>query len=320
MTFPTDRDEHDLVTRLRTALDQRPAPAPTWDLPALKRRGHRRRTRTRLVVGATALAVLAAAGVATDTVHDRTRADRTTVAAEGSDPVQVVRDYLDARRAGDDARAYATYWVPGAEVAGEPLHVDRVDIGSPRFGSADPEARVAAGGWGQLVSVPVTFRWDHGGQLVVGKYEAPLDITLVRNSDHAPWRIVASFESSPEPVSAPPGGVITVTGDPGTMRELPARLGIVGRDDDCLVMDEALLVWPAETTWDPVAEQIVLPDGHRGGVGDGVETWGSPLDDLTAYLGASGAAAAAACGGVGVPAGGSTSGGRPVLEVGAFRD
>jgi hypothetical protein len=337
MTDPTHDDEHreyerddedDVSARLHAALRERPAPPPTWDLHAVKTRGRRRRIRTRVLSVTTGVVVLAGLGVnaATSGVSwPWTSTSTTTVAAAVNDhPEQVVRNYLAARQAGDNARAYDDYWVSGTgariNVTSEPLVVDEIDVGTAQPQPSDP----VTAGWQQAVTVPVTLRWNTGPDLITGKTPITLKVVLVRNTDQEPWRIVSSEESPTYtvPTVPAPDPVVAVTGYPEDLaRDAVAQTGTLGWDQGCLVLEEnqALLVWPQGSVWDSVAQQVVLADGHRIGIGDPVETWGSPLDDLPAYLGQDGGAAITACDGVGVPAGGVANGGRPVLEVSTFQ-
>ncbi|MEW1960737.1 hypothetical protein [Kineococcus sp. NPDC059986] len=197
-----DRLQFDVSAGLRAALDDRPAPPPTWDLQRMKSRGRRRRTRARAVPVVAGLLLVAGAGavVATTGAGCPWNSATTTVAPSvGGDPDQVVRDYLAARRAGDNARAFDDYWVPGVgariDVTGERLSADRIDVGAPHPEPTGPGT--PAQGWEQAVSVPVTMTWDSGPGLTTGK--APVDgqVVLVRDSDGQPWRIASSFLEPP---------------------------------------------------------------------------------------------------------------------------
>lgn len=337
MTHPSNATPHDasddtddpgVSAGLRAALRDRPVPPPTWDLHAVKARGRRRRTRTRVLPVAAGLVIVAGFGVGTVATGaswpwSTTRTTATVAATVSGHPEQVVRDYLVARQAGDNARAFDDYWVPGfgarIDISSEPLVVDQIDIGTaePETTGSSTGTDTAGQGWEQVVTVPVTFRWDNGPGLITGKMPQTMKVILVRNTDDEPWRILSSEES--QATQTLPNPVVAITSSPESVaRDAPARSGTVGWVNGCLVMDEALLVWPRDSSWDPVTQEVVLGDGRRVGIGASVETWSVPLGDLSAYLGPDGAAAIAACGGVGVPAGEVANGGRPVLEVSSF--
>lgn len=194
----------DVSARLRSALRERPAPAPTWDLAAIKARGRRRRRRAQLLPVALGLAVVA--GAAAPTVVGSSpwpwEATRTTVAAPArvATPEQVVRDYMDARIAGDNAGAFHDYWAEepdtGVEMTiqwtAQKLLAKDVTIGQAQ---PDPTALTAHRLWRQVVSVPLSYQWDYGPGLRSGKFPFSGSVVLVRDSDTDPWRIWYSDQS-----------------------------------------------------------------------------------------------------------------------------
>lgn len=293
-----------LVTSLRTALETRPAPPSTLDLVTVKLRGRRRRQRRRVLTVTAGLAVVLglavpAAIVDVDWPWTRTR-DSTAIgtsAAAAPGPDEIVRRFLSAQLVGDSARAYDDYWVPGygarIDVTAEELQATNVAVGVP-----EPTTRLD--GWQETVTVGVS--WTTGTGPWAGSF-------VVVRDDRGRWRIDSLSGNFVAPV-------ITVAAEPEEGRDAWGRTGVVGLDTGCLVLDEALLVWPTGSTWDAAAQQVVLAGGTRIGVGDRVEVWGRPLPDVQHVLGPDGAAAAARCGGVDVPAGSAAAPGtRPVLEV-----
>ncbi|NAZ80964.1 hypothetical protein GTR02_03935 [Kineococcus sp. R8] len=325
MTNDDSDTSADVSSTLRTALRDRPSPPPTWNLDHIKARGRRRRLRTRALPVALGLAVVATVGgvgAAGGMSWLWTATTTTTVAAPDASgsPEQVVRGYIEARMAGDDAAAHNDYWVQDPTWLirwnADKLRVNDVRIGVPR---SYPTTDTVTQGWRQAVAVPLSYSYDDDPALVIGKAPFSGSVILVRNDDTDAWRIVRSDEwpsySVPAIVPATPDPVIAIAGHPeGLVREAWARTGTVGLEDGCLVMDEALLVWPQGSAWDDATEQIVLTDGTRLGIGDRIETWGAPLGDLTGFLDQAGEAAINSCGGVDAEAA-AAGRGRPVLEV-----
>jgi hypothetical protein len=295
----------DPVTRsLRTALENRPAPPSGLDLEAIRTRGRRRRYRARAVSAAVALAVVAGVGVPASTADvdwpwarsGDSPASGTVLTVSAAGPEEVVQEFLAAQSAGESGRGFDDYWVPGH---GARVDVTNAELDATEISLAAAQPVPAPDGWATAVRVGVS--WNSSVGPWAGSY------VLVRGDAGRWW--IESLDGGP----ATPA--ITVVAEPEEDREAWARTGAVALDGGCLVLDEALLVWPTGSVWDVTTQQVVLGDGTRVGVGDRVETWGQPLQDIAHVLGSTGAAAAARCGGVDVPAGPATAGGRPVLEV-----
>ncbi|GAB3469777.1 hypothetical protein AB1207_22125 [Kineococcus endophyticus] len=215
------RTGQDVSAGLRAALRERPAPPPTWDMATIKARGRRRRARARAVPIAAGLLLFAGVGAVAATSewpwNTTTTVATSGVDAEGNDPDQVVRGYLSARQAGDNARAFRDYWTPDVgsrlDVTTEPLLVDHVDIGPTQTAPTGAAARVQ--GWQQAVTVTVTLHWDNGPGLSTGKAPSPAQLVLVRHGDDQPWRIFSSFDFpgySVPSIPAPPSTGEATTG------------------------------------------------------------------------------------------------------------
>lgn len=310
----------DLSTTLRSALQSRPEPAPSWDMDAIRARGRARRFRTRLLPVATGLAVVVGltAGVAgADGPWPWRTSTTTTVAAPtvSGHPADVVRRWMQARLDGDVTGAYDRYWIPGIaaviDTGGSALPAEDVTVGAA---TARPPVWTSAGRWPQAVQVPLSYRYDDGPGLTTGKAPFSGTVTLVRESDGDAWRIVSADDALRTALSDTP--VLTATAQDGETRQASAAYGVVALEGGCLRMGSAFLVWPSGAVWDAATTQVVLPDGTRIDPGDRVLAGGQPLTDLTASLGVQQATFAAACGGLDVPVGTEPpAGGRPVLEV-----
>jgi len=325
---PSDTTSTDVSSNLKLALHHRTSPPAGWDMATIKIRGRRRRTRARVLPVVLGLAVITTAGgitTASDVSWPWT-STTTTVAAPASSrsPEQVVREYMNALMTGNNNRAFDDYWVPGMgtriDVSTEKLRVKDVKIGAPQ---PYPTTDTATQDWQHAVTVPLSYSYDYDPALVIGKAPFSGSVILVRNDDTDAWRIIASDEWPPYsvPVQPPvsPGPVVAVTGHPeGLVREAWARTGTIGLQDGCLVVNEALLVWPQGSVWDAATEQIVLTDGTRLGTGDRIETWGAPLSDVSGFLDQAGEAAIKSCGGADADAA-AAGRGQPVLEVGAVQ-
>ncbi len=319
----------DVSTSLKTALHHRPSPPPSWNMASIRARGRRRRLRARALPVALGLAVVATVGglgAAGGVSWPWTATTTTTVAAPDASgsPEQVVRGYIEARMAGDNAGAHRDYWVqdPTWMISWntDKLRVKDVRIGAPR---SRPTTDTVTRGWRQAVTVPLSYSYDDDPTLVIGKAPFSGSVILVRNDDTDAWRIIRSDEwppsSVPAVLPATTDPVIAVAGHPeGLVREAWARTGTIGLEEGCLVMDEALLVWPRGSEWDSATEKVVLTDGTRLGIGDRIETWGAPLSDLTGFLDQAGEAAINSCGGADADAA-AAGRGRPVLEVGTVQ-
>lgn len=194
----------EVSARLQAVLRERPKPAPTWDLAEIKTRGRRRRRRAQLVPAALGLALVA--GVAAPSVVGSSswpwQQTRTTAAAptQVAPPEEVVRDYMDARIAGDNASAFQDYWAEEPDTGNamliqwttQKLPAKDVTIGEAQ---PDPTAITAHRLWRQVVAVPLSYQWDYGPGLQSGKFPFSGSVVLVRNSDTDPWRIWYSDQS-----------------------------------------------------------------------------------------------------------------------------
>lgn len=306
MTNDHHNDEGPNITAsLRAALRTRPEPPPAWNLDAIKARGRARRTRARLLPVAAGLAVVigVGAGVAGASGSWPWRTPVTTTVAASTvsgHPEEVVRQWMHARLGGDIGGGYWDYWVPGTtdviDTGAGALRAQDVSIGAA---TTRPPVWTRARSWPQAVQVPLSYGYDDGPGLTTGKYPFSGTVTLVRETDTDPWRIVASDDALQPALSDSP--VLTVTGRDGQDREASGLVGTLAVDGGCLRMGSSPVVWPGGSVWDPAASQVVLPDRTRVGAGDRVLAWEQPVGDLTATLGPEQAAFVTSCGGVGVP-------------------
>lgn len=203
----TDATHNDVSSSLRTALRHRPSPPAVWDMTTIKAHGRRRRLRARglpVVIGLVTIMTAGGISAASDVSWPWTTTTTTTVAAAASSspPERVVRAYVDARMAGDNARAFYDYWArdpdPGStqnlQWSAEKLAVKDIEIGASE---PYPTTNVVTRGWQEAVAVPLSYQYDPGPELVIGKAPVSGSVILVRDHDTDAWRIV-SFPDTPD--------------------------------------------------------------------------------------------------------------------------
>lgn len=188
----------DVEAQLRHDLQARPAPAPTFDLGTVKRRGLRRRRRAQFVPAVVLAAVVVGAGAVvagTGALSGTDRGGVVTVAPADSAAAslqQVVRNAIELQEQGLNQEAAERFWYPGyantADFTPEKLQITDLVIGVPEAHSTEN----LPGQWEHAVAVPVSWTYlQSSGAATAGPWSG--SYVLVRHTDADPWRI-ASLE------------------------------------------------------------------------------------------------------------------------------